>query len=90
MTGNIPQEILDLESDIAYENPEGWKEVRAERVEYTSRWNVHCSRVIGKGDLYYEIYWARGATEMQDNGVEDLEIWQVEPVEVVVTKYKRI
>lgn len=90
MPAKIPQEILDLEDDIVDENPEGWKEVRATRVDFTSRWSISRSRVIGKGDLYYEISWSRGATEQQDAGVEGLEICQVEPVEVVIIKYRSI
>ena len=90
MANKIPQEILDLEDDIVDDNPDGWKEVRATQVDFTSRWSISRSRVISKDDLYYEISWSRGATEMQDQGVEGLEILQVEPVEVVITRYRSI
>lgn len=90
MEVKIPQEILDLQDDIAYENPEGWTTVREEMLESTSRWSVYRSRVISNGQSYYEIYWGRGATETQDEGVESLRIWQVIPVTITTTIYKEV
>ncbi len=89
MEVKIPQEILDLQDDIFYKNPKGWTTVRVEMVENVSRWSIYRSRVISDGQSYYEIYWGRGATEQQANGVEGVQIWQVTPKEITTTVYVR-
>jgi hypothetical protein len=90
MAAEIPQEILDLEDEVAYENPDGWIEVRGRTIEGQSRWSTCFSRIISDGGAFYEIWWSRGSTEQQDGGVEGLEVCRVKPVEVVVTKYERV
>ena len=65
--------------------------ITREEVTGTSRWSTFYEQILGyKDGGFWRASWSRGSTEYQDEGVEDLELVQVEPYEVTVTKYKVI
>ena len=71
---------------------EDFEEVTDEQIEDQSRWSTFYSQILkyNKDGTLWKASWSRGSTEMQDCGVEDLQLIQVEPVEVTVTQYKVI
>lgn len=70
---------------------ENFEEVTAEQIEDQSRWSTfYCQILKYKDGTFWRASWSRGSTEMQDEGVEDLQLVQVEPVQVTVTEYKVI
>jgi hypothetical protein len=68
-----------------------FEEVEPEEFEGNGRWSIHYSQILKyKDGTFWRANWSRGATEYQDDGVEDLRLIQVEPYEVTVTKYKAV
>ncbi len=86
---------------VCYLKDVGEFKVVFDEIEGHSRWSVHYNCIIqnlttGK---FYDAYYSMGATEDQDespfdcrnedeNG--DIELEEVEPYEVMVTKYRKI
>lgn len=65
-----------------------FEEVEPEEITGQSRWNTYYSQILKyKDGTFWQVTWSRGSTEMQDDGVEDLGLIQVEPKEVTVTHY---
>ncbi len=79
--------ILGEEAD----DQEFFEEVTSAEITGDSRWSKFYEQVFKdkRDETYWEITWSRGATEYQDNGAEDVEVAQVWPVEVTVTRYVR-
>lgn len=85
MTDALFEDVEDLE----YENPEGWHTVEPEHITGKGRWEVHKTRVISNGTLFYRLRWSEGATEYQDNdGDNGMAIVQVYPHQIMTTVYK--
>lgn len=62
-----------------------------------TRWNIHSYTVLKhtESGRFYEVHWSKGATEYQDCDSfeyepDELELDEVEPREVTVTRYFRI
>lgn len=70
---------------------EDYEEVTSEQVTDTSRWHTMYEQVFKKTSdgTFWEMSWSRGSTEYQDDGPEDVEIYEVEPKEVTVVQYFR-
>lgn len=65
-----------------------FEEVEPEEITGQSRWSTYYSQVLKyKDGTFWLATWNRGSTEMQDDGVEDLMLIQVEPKEVTTTIY---
>jgi len=56
-----------------------------------SRWMTYYGQVFKKKSdgTFWEANWARGSTEMQDNGFENLDLYEVVPKEITTTIYER-
>lgn len=78
--------IDDGDVDWAVEELDG-EVLNYEYVE-SSRWHEWWVTHVKFGDKYYAIYKQKNATEIQDGQPWQAWIEEVEPVEVVVTKYK--
>lgn len=63
-----------------------------EELYRTSRWHVYYFQVLQdkRDDRYWRVEWSRGATEMQDEGPEDIRFYQVAPIQVLVTQYVKV
>lgn len=83
MTYQVARDILCEEYEDGYEN------VEATKIVGQSRWSVFYSTVYQhkETDKYWQLRWSRGATETQDEGIEDIEFQEVVPVPVTVIKY---
>ncbi|QOV06107.1 hypothetical protein CPT_Pasto_033 [Rhizobium phage Pasto] len=71
---------------------EFYEAVTAENITGDSRWSKFYEQVFKDtrtGD-FWEISWSRGATEYQDQGVEDVEVRQVWPKVVQRTIYSPV
>jgi len=78
-------------TDIVYGDHPDFEEVTQSTIVDQSRWSTQYSQVFQyKEGTFWEANWSRGSTEYQDDGVEDLVLLQVEPVEVTVTQYKAV
>lgn len=58
----------------------------------TSRWSVHYECIFKYKDAFYATYYARGATEMQDEqpyefDEDEIECYEVVPVEKTIIDY---
>ena len=64
-------------------------EVTDPKITGTSRWHLYYSQIWQdqRDKSFWNLTWRRGATEMQDDGFEDIEFEQVEPREVTITDY---
>lgn len=73
------------------EDAQFFEEVTTAEITGDSRWSKFYEQVFKdtRDGTFWEITWSRGATEYQDNGIEDVEVAQVWPVEVTVTRYVR-
>jgi len=81
--------------DLAFDDaPEGFKVIE-NVIQDTSRWSVQSMLIFSHEDKFYRSYYQRGATEYQDecpyeyDGAE-IEVTEVEPYEVTVTKYRPV
>lgn len=56
-----------------------------------SRWHTFYEQVFKKTSdgTYWEMTWHQGSTENQDEGPENIKIYEVEPKEVTVIQYVR-
>lgn len=83
MTYQVASNILRDECEYGYEN------VVSAKIVEKSRWSVFYSAVYQhkETDTYWKLDWTRGATEYQDEGIEDIEFQEVVPVPVTVIKY---
>jgi len=79
------------DEDVLWDDNEFTKVTKPE-IDGQSRWSTFYSQILkyNKDGTFWDARWSRGSTEMQDEGVEDLELVQVEPVEITVTQYKVI
>lgn len=68
--------------------------VKPEYVTDTSRWSISYKMVAKHVETgrYYQFLWESGATEYQDMPFAESahDYWEVEPVEVTVTEYRRV
>src|SRR5690625_3513333 len=63
-----------------------------DKVTDTDRWSTHYEQVFSIGDRFFRTYYSQGSTEMQDEAPyeyegEWVEVTEVEPKQVTVTKY---
>lgn len=73
--------------EIICEDNDVWAAVTDEEIYDTGRWHTHYARVFTNGDTFIEISWIRGATEYQDEGIENPEWYEVFPKTVTKTIY---
>lgn len=80
-----------------YEDPveevfygEDFQKIGGEEICGQSRWYISYSQVLQlkSDDTFWRADWSRGATEYQDEGVEDLTLVKVEPYQKTVTEYQ--
>ena len=83
MTYQVARDILCDGYEDGYENVKSTKMVRH------SSWRVFYTTVYKHIDTekYWQLRWSRGATETQDEGIEDIEFQEVVPVPETVIKY---
>ena len=83
MTYQVARDILYDEYEDGYEN------VVSAEIVGKSRWSVFYSAVYlhTETETYWRLNWTRGATEYQDEGIDDIEFQEVVPVPVTVIKY---
>lgn len=69
---------------------EFYEEVTSSEITGDSRWSKFYEQVFKdtRDGTFWEISWSRGATEYQDNGVEDVSVQQVWPHQVTTTVYR--
>nr|WP_316651547.1 hypothetical protein [uncultured Gellertiella sp.] len=74
------------------EDREFYKAATSAEITGDSRWSTYYEQVFEdtRDGTYWEISWSRGATEYQDNGVEDVEVRQVKAVEKTVTVFEAV
>lgn len=78
------------DSDYIYNNKIKTEEVYSEVLDQ-NRWSVVKEVVFKIADKYYiSVVWNDPATEMQDGQNTDCEIYEVEPFEETVVKYRVI
>jgi hypothetical protein len=72
------------------EDQEFFTEITTADITGDSRWSKFYEQVFKdtRDETFWEISWSRGATEYQDNGVEDVSVQQVWPHLVTTTVYK--
>jgi len=87
MDQTIAENILIEEYD---ENE--YEPVTEADVTGTSRWNTYYEQVFKHRptETYWMFSWYMGSTEYQDNGVEGVSFYQVEPHEMTITVYRSI
>jgi len=77
-----------------YENiaNEYFENVLKRTITSQGRWNTHYREVYrdNRDGRFWEFRYSIGSTEYQNNGIEDLEFFEVEPKEVTVVTYQRI
>ncbi len=74
------------------DDQEFYEEVTSAEITGDSRWAKFYEQVFkdNRDGTYWEIQWSRGATEYQDQGVEDVEVRQVWPKVVQRTIYSAV
>ncbi|KAB2661444.1 hypothetical protein F9K91_24920 [Brucella tritici] len=85
-----------MDSEIAklivcedHEDSEFFEAVTEDEITGDSRWSKFYRQVWKdtRDGTFWEITWSRGATEYQDQGMEDVEVREVKPVEKTVIVY---
>ena len=79
---------------VLYGDQDG-AEIIVNKIVDTSRWAVQYELVFKYEDIYYQTYYSRGATEMQDEAPWEYDsdpviVAVVVPVEVTVIQYKSV
>jgi hypothetical protein len=85
---NKAEAKLYIREDL--ENYEEYEQLTSPEICDQSRWSTYYFQVIEQKptSTLWEISWSRGSTEMQDNGIEDVEVHEVEAYQEMVTKYR--
>lgn len=83
MTKEIAKAILE-------EDNHDFADVTGDTLYDRSRWSVCYERVVHhtETDTYWLLTWSRGATEYQDEGIEDVSYCKVKPVTKTVVEYE--
>lgn len=78
--------------EILWGDHDDYQPVTDEQVFDTSRWSIYYNRVFKQKSTgkFFEAYWGRGATEMQDGQQHNWSLSEVEPFETVVVKYSDV
>ena len=68
---------------------DGYQDVVKPEISEQSRWHTFWFKIIQQTETgnFYDLSWARGSTESQDEGPENVTIMQVYPHEVTTTIY---
>lgn len=79
-------------TDIVYDVHEAFDTVTDSEIVDKYRWHVVYQKVVRNIETgkYYRLFWSQGATEYQDNGIEDVSIEEVRPVEVTKVEYVKV
>lgn len=79
-------------TDIVYDAHEDFATVADSEIVDKYRWHVVYQKVVRNNETgkYYRLFWSQGATEYQDNGIEDVSIEEVRPVEVTKVEYVKV
>ncbi|WP_266031200.1 hypothetical protein [Brucella intermedia] len=88
MTPEVAKAILRWED---HEDVDHFAEVTGEQIHDTSRWHTHYSAVYQdkRDETFWEVSWSRGSTEIQDEGPENIDVYQVWPHKVETVVYTR-
>lgn len=75
---------------ILCEDEEGYTEVTPSKIVDQGRWKTFYQQVFEKeaDGTFWEIFWSRGSTEYQDNGIEDVRCRRVFPKTKTITVYE--
>lgn len=86
----MTEDVYELYDEIVW--GETYEEVTKQKITHQSRWYTFFEQVFKKKEdgTFWLLSWRRGSTELQDDGLEDIKIIQVEPKEVTVTIYEAI
>lgn len=86
----MDSENAELLLNEDHPDQEHFESVTDEEVGGKSRWSTFYSQVWKdtRDGTFWSISWDRGSTEMQDNGIENVEVQQVWPYETVVVAYR--
>ena len=86
----FPEDVGYHRDEYLFESDD-FNSVTDEEITGQSRWSTFYYQVFKyKDGTFWGATWNRGSTEQQDNGIEDLKVFQVEPEQVLITKYKAI
>lgn len=82
----LAEALLNYDDHPEYDD---YKIVEDDKVLHTCRWYTIYTRVYLNllDDSYWKLQWARGSTELQDNGPEEIRFIKVMPIQVVATQY---
>lgn len=85
----MTKEEAELYLTEELENYDDYREVTEPEIYDQRRWHTAFAQVVEHKPTktFWDISWSRGSTEMQDDGVEDVEVQEVVPQEVTVIKY---
>ena len=89
MNQEIAEAIVKWED---HEDLDHFLAITNEKLYRLTRWHAHYYQVVqdDRDQKYWRINWMRGATEMQDEGPEDVNFHQVEPNEIKVIEYVKV
>lgn len=61
------------------------------RISRQNRWHTFYEKVVKEQSTgkYYAMCWSRGSTELQDNGIENMEMYEVVPRKIETIVYDR-
>jgi hypothetical protein len=87
MKQNTAEEIIRWEDG---DETEFFEELGPEEIYERSRWSLHMAQLFKdkRDGTIWQITWSRGATEMQDEGPEDIERRQMKAVTKIITAYE--
>ncbi len=86
-----PFSDIDI-TEVLYGDDEHFDIIVDSEMVSKSRWSIQYETIVKCkiNDKFYRIEFTLGSTEYQDNGVEDIQIFEVEPVEVHVIQYQNV
>jgi hypothetical protein len=75
-----------------HEDLDNFLVITDETITKLTRWHAHVFQIHQdkRDGKYWRIEWMRGATEMQDEGPENIIFYEVVPKEVTVVKFMRV
>lgn len=83
-------EALLIEDD--HDDAQYFIEASPMKITGTRRWHTNYSMVYQdtRDQRYWMIKWSRGATEMQDEGPENIVYYEVRPIEIMTIEWERV
>ena len=89
MTQEIAEAIMNWED---HDEVDHFEEIGKKTITGQSRWSTYYKQIYkdNRDGTFWSLNWGRGSTEQQYDGPENIQFWQVVPVEKTIVVYEKV